>query len=74
MNNVESISSEDSEFVDATQLIVIEDTIKDVQDKNFAFLKASWVNMTDHIEKEGTSEDGFSKNDIANFQLVVSKF
>lgn len=59
-NDVENINFEDSKFGDATQLISIEDTIEELQDNNATFLKASWENMFDHIEKLDTFEDGFS--------------
>lgn len=64
-------SSEASEFVDSTQLINIEDTIVVTKDMNAEFLMESWENMAE--DKDKSTGEGISENDVEQFQLVVPK-
>lgn len=64
-------SSEASEFVDSTQLINIEDTDVVTKDMNAEFLMESWANMAE--DKDKSTGEGISENDVEQFQLVVPK-
>lgn len=64
-------SSEASEFVDSTQLINIEDTDVVTKDMNAEFLMESWENMAE--DKDESTGEGISENDVDQFQLVVPK-
>lgn len=59
--------------MDATQLNVTKDSIEEVQHKYEKFLRNSWANMADQLNKGNKFEEEISDSEHVNFQLVVSK-
>lgn len=57
--------------MDSTQLINIEDTIIVTKDMNAEFLMESWEKMAE--DKDKSTGEGISENDVEQFQLVVPK-
>lgn len=63
------VSSANSEFVDATQVIPHGDS--NAFSKNVVFLKKYWANMAN--ESENSTEEDPSDIDLTSFQQVVTK-